>query len=193
MAFLAIPDIAVTVLPTAQDALRLLASAECVVSAVVTDLNMPRMDGFEFIERIRAEPRHQRLPIIVVSGDTDPATPERLVSLGANAFFPKPYSPHRCGSNWSNFSMQSPPIVPRSRTWRVLLTLLAPGILTSQMAAQTASPELQKIMDRLDRLEKQNQSLAEEVQQLRKELAEARGPAQPPAAAAPLEEKVGGG
>jgi CheY-like chemotaxis protein len=60
---------------------------------VVTDLNMPRMDGFEFIERIRAEPRHQRLPIIVVSGDTDPRTPARLASLGANAFFPKPYSP----------------------------------------------------------------------------------------------------
>jgi CheY-like chemotaxis protein len=93
MAFLAIPDIAVTVMPTAQDALRLLARADCGVSAVVTDLNMPRMDGFEFIERIRAEPRHQRLPIIVVSGDTDPRTPERLVSLGADAFFPKPYSP----------------------------------------------------------------------------------------------------
>jgi CheY-like chemotaxis protein len=54
---------------------------------------MPRMDGFEFIERIRAQPRHQRLPIIVVSGDTDPGTPERLESIGANAFFPKPYSP----------------------------------------------------------------------------------------------------
>ena len=93
MAFLAIPDIAVTVLPTAQEALRLLASADCSVSAVVTDLNMPRMDGFEFIERIRAEPRHRRLPIIVVSGDTDPGTPERLASIGANAFFPKPYSP----------------------------------------------------------------------------------------------------
>jgi CheY-like chemotaxis protein len=93
MAFLAIPDIAVTVLPTAQEALRLLASADCGITAVVTDLNMPRMDGFEFIERIRAEPRHQHLPIIVVSGDTDPRTPERLVSIGANAFFPKPYSP----------------------------------------------------------------------------------------------------
>jgi len=93
MAFLAIPDIAVTVLPTAQEALRLLASGDCAVRAVVTDLNMPRMDGFEFIERIRAEPRHQRLPIIVVSGDTDPRTPERLASIGANAFFPKPYSP----------------------------------------------------------------------------------------------------
>ena len=93
MAFLAIPDIEVTVLPTAQAALRLLDRADCAVSAVVTDLNMPRMDGFEFIERIRAEPRHRRLPIIVVSGDTDPGTPERLASIGANAFFPKPYSP----------------------------------------------------------------------------------------------------
>jgi two-component system chemotaxis response regulator CheY len=60
---------------------------------VVTDLNMPRMDGFEFIERIRAEPRHRRLPIIVISGDTDPQTPERISALGANAFFSKPYSP----------------------------------------------------------------------------------------------------
>jgi two-component system, chemotaxis family, chemotaxis protein CheY len=93
MAFLGIPDIDVTVLPTAQEALRLLARADCAVSAVVTDLNMPRMDGFEFIERIRAQPRHQRLPIIVVSGDTDPGTPERLAAMGANAFFPKPYSP----------------------------------------------------------------------------------------------------
>ena len=93
MAFLAIPDIAITVFSTAQDALRLLASADCTVSAVVTDLNMPRMDGFEFIERIRGEPRHRRLPIIVISGDTDPNTPERLSALGANAFFSKPYSP----------------------------------------------------------------------------------------------------
>ena len=93
MVFCAIPDIAVVVLPAAQDALRLLERADCAVRAVITDLNMPRMDGFEFIQRIRAQPRHQRLPIIVVSGDTDPGTPDRLASIGANAFFPKPYSP----------------------------------------------------------------------------------------------------
>lgn len=93
VAFLAIPDIAVVVLPAAQDALRLLERGDCPVRAVITDLNMPRMDGFEFIERIRSEPRHRRLPIIVVSGDTDPHTPERLSALGANAFFSKPYSP----------------------------------------------------------------------------------------------------
>jgi DNA-binding NarL/FixJ family response regulator len=33
------------------------------------------------------------MPIIVVSADTDPATPERVVALGAEAFFPKPFSP----------------------------------------------------------------------------------------------------
>jgi len=93
MAFLAIPGIELAVMPSAMDALRLLASENCAVSAVVTDLNMPRMDGFEFIERIRAEPRHRRLPIIVVSGDTDPGTPQRLAAIGANAFFSKPYSP----------------------------------------------------------------------------------------------------
>ncbi len=93
LAFLPIPDISVVVLSTAQDALRLLESGDCEVCAVVTDLNMPRMDGFELIERIRAEPRHRRLPIIVVSGDTDPRTPERVSAMGANAYFSKPYSP----------------------------------------------------------------------------------------------------
>jgi len=93
LAFLAIPDICVQVMSSAQDALRLLGRADCSISAVVTDLNMPRMDGFEFIARIRAEPRLQRLPIIVVSGDTDPRTPERLASIGVDAFFSKPYSP----------------------------------------------------------------------------------------------------
>ncbi len=85
--------------------------------------------------------------------------------------------------------MQCLPIVPRSHARRVLIALLAPGIL----AAQTAPPDLRQIdlgqiIQRLDRLERQNQSLAEEVRQLRQELAEARG--QPPKAAPPLDEKV---
>ena len=93
MAFLAIPDIAVTVLPTAQEALRLLARADCSVSAVVTDLNMPRMDGYELIRRVRADQRLSGMPIIVVSADTDPATPQRIAELGVEAFFSKPFSP----------------------------------------------------------------------------------------------------
>jgi hypothetical protein len=87
--------------------------------------------------------------------------------------------------------MQCLPIVPRSRARCMLLALLAPGMLASQMAsemaAQTVTPDLGRIMERLDRLEKQNQSLAEEVHQLRQELAVVRGQPQPaaPAPAAP--------
>lgn len=91
--------------------------------------------------------------------------------------------------------MQCLPIVPRSHARRVLIALLAPGMLFSQMAAQPASPDfpqtdLGQIMQRLDRLERQNQSLAEEVRQLRQELAEVRGQPQPPPTAPALEEKV---
>jgi CheY-like chemotaxis protein len=93
VAFLGIPGVDVTMVPSAQEALRLLRDENCSVGALVTDLNMPRMDGFELIERVRADRRLAGLPIIVVSGDTDPRTPERTLRMGADAYFPKPYSP----------------------------------------------------------------------------------------------------
>ena len=92
LAFSAIPDLAVVLASTAYQALRIL-EREDGICAVVTDLNLPRMDGFQLIERSRRQARTARLPVIVVSGDTDPATPERVYRLGADAFFSKPYSP----------------------------------------------------------------------------------------------------
>lgn len=92
IAFAAIPQVEVAVTTSALDALRRMQSADS-VSALVTDLNMPRMDGFELIERVRADHRLRSLPIIVISGDTDPGTPARLRHLGADAYFPKPCSP----------------------------------------------------------------------------------------------------
>ncbi len=64
------------------------------IAAVVTDLHFPESSGFELIRRLRAEPRYAHVPILLVSGDSDPGLPERALSLGANAFFPKPYSPY---------------------------------------------------------------------------------------------------
>ena len=88
-----IPGIAVLLAPTAVDALRILDGQNAAVRAIVTDLNMPRMDGFELIRRVRGNSRLAGTPIIVVSADTDPATPQRVADLGVSAFFPKPYSP----------------------------------------------------------------------------------------------------
>jgi CheY-like chemotaxis protein len=78
---------------TAVEALEILAQESCPVQAVVTDLQLPCMDGFELIERIRKNSSGTTLPILVTSGDSDPQNSERLRLLGANAYFVKPYSP----------------------------------------------------------------------------------------------------
>jgi DNA-binding response OmpR family regulator len=89
MALMQLPGIVVRSVATAEEALLCLDAHE--ISALVTDLNLPRMDGFQLIEAVRA--RGSGMPIMVISGDNDPRTLERLVILGASAYFPKPYSP----------------------------------------------------------------------------------------------------
>ena len=91
IAFISLPGVAVRCLRTAEEALDTLSRES--VSALVTDLHLPSMDGFELIERVRRQPEFARLPLLVVSGDSDPRTPERTLRLGADAFFSKPYSP----------------------------------------------------------------------------------------------------
>jgi CheY-like chemotaxis protein len=88
-----IPGVSVRLASSAVEAWRILNSAGPAFRAIVTDLNMPRMDGFELIRRVRGDLRLSATPIIVVSADTDPTTPERVTQLGVSAFFPKPYSP----------------------------------------------------------------------------------------------------
>ena len=93
IALLSMPEIEVAIAGTGLEALRLLERTPIPVAAVVTDLEMPRMDGYELIERLRSDSRFAHLPIIVSSGSSDPETPERVLRLGADAFFTKPYSP----------------------------------------------------------------------------------------------------
>lgn len=88
----AIPGIAVCVVPSALEAIKLLERGGP-MRAIVTDIRMPGMDGFELIRFLRDDARHRATPIIVITADTDPDTPERAARLGANAFFAKPFSP----------------------------------------------------------------------------------------------------
>lgn len=60
---------------------------------VLTDLNMPVMDGITFIRRLRADPRFQSLPVILVSGATDKSEIRRAHDAGANGHLPKPFAP----------------------------------------------------------------------------------------------------
>src|SRR5579872_732589 len=93
LALFGIPGLSVLRAPSGVEALRILTESAGNVQAIITDLNMPRMDGFELIQRVREDGRTSGLPIIVVSADTDPNTPERIARMKVDAFFAKPFSP----------------------------------------------------------------------------------------------------
>src|ERR1017187_1673814 len=91
VALMKLPNLSVQSVTTAEEALEWLDAND--VCALVTDLHLPLMNGFELIEAGRGRPWRASLPILVISGDSDPRIPPRVANLGANAFFGKPYSP----------------------------------------------------------------------------------------------------
>lgn len=58
--------------------------------AVLLDLMMPGMDGFELARRLRAHPATARVPIIVVTAMAELGTEDRCREAGASAFLQKP-------------------------------------------------------------------------------------------------------
>jgi two-component system chemotaxis response regulator CheY len=63
------------------------------IDVVITDINMPRMDGFGVIEGVRADPAHRATPILVLTTESDAAKKERARSAGATGWIVKPFNP----------------------------------------------------------------------------------------------------
>jgi len=59
---------------------------------IITDLNMPDMDGFEFIRTLRETPEYRDIPIIVLSSYTDLKNKDLALEMGALAYLEKPLS-----------------------------------------------------------------------------------------------------
>ncbi len=59
------------------------------VDLVITDIMMPRMDGFQLLEQIRRDPALAKIPVIVVSSMESRADQERGLALGADAYITK--------------------------------------------------------------------------------------------------------
>ncbi|MEG4198324.1 ATP-binding protein [Microcoleus sp. Pol12A5] len=59
-------------------------------NAIITDLVMPEMDGFELVSRLRSQPKFKDLVIIVSSASVFEAEQHKSLDMGANAFLPKP-------------------------------------------------------------------------------------------------------
>jgi chemosensory pili system protein ChpA (sensor histidine kinase/response regulator) len=58
---------------------------------IVTDIEMPRMDGFDLTRNVRADPRLKNLPVIMITSRTADKHREHAAELGVTVFLGKPY------------------------------------------------------------------------------------------------------
>src|SRR5258705_4824539 len=65
------------------------------LSMVVTDLNMPAMDGIGLIQRLRAHPNYKYVPIVVLTTESAAAKKQAARSAGATAWIVKPFRPEQ--------------------------------------------------------------------------------------------------
>ncbi|ALL14120.1 response regulator [Caulobacter henricii] len=59
--------------------------------AVLLDINMPSMDGFTMLERMKNDPATSNLPVLMLSAQSSPEDIRRAVQLGADDYIGKPF------------------------------------------------------------------------------------------------------
>ena len=61
--------------------------------AIISDINMPRLDGFGFIRAVRAIERMRGVPILVLTTESDAEKKQRARAAGATGWIVKPFDP----------------------------------------------------------------------------------------------------
>lgn len=69
--------------------------AEHGADVIITDINMPRMDGFGFIEAVRGSTPHRATPILVLTTESTPDKKARARDAGATGWIVKPFHPEK--------------------------------------------------------------------------------------------------
>lgn len=62
---------------------------------IITDLNMPNMNGFELIRALRADPAHKFTPILLLTTEGDDAKKAEGKAAGATGWITKPFNPEK--------------------------------------------------------------------------------------------------
>ncbi len=73
------------------DALRLLPRGS--YDLVITDINMPDINGLEVVRFVRKSERHQEIPLLIISTQSSERDRDRGLALGADGFLAKPFTP----------------------------------------------------------------------------------------------------
>ena len=78
------------------EALRILPHEK--VDLVITDINMPDINGLELVSFIRQSPNYRTTPLFIISTEGSARDREKGMSLGANAYLVKPFAPEELQS-----------------------------------------------------------------------------------------------
>lgn len=65
------------------------------IHLIITDLNMPRMDGIELIRQIRTKSEHKYVPILVLTTESQVAKKQEAKAAGATGWIVKPFQPEQ--------------------------------------------------------------------------------------------------
>lgn len=76
-----------------EDGLAVLDAHSADVDVIITDINMPKLDGFGFIEGVRKDQRHRATPILVLTTESDDSKKNRARQAGATGWIVKPFNP----------------------------------------------------------------------------------------------------
>lgn len=75
------------------DALRLLPREK--VDLIITDINMPDINGLELISYVRNNPNYASIPLFIISTESSEQDRRRGLTLGANEYLVKPFQPEQ--------------------------------------------------------------------------------------------------
>ncbi|MCF0069112.1 response regulator [Dyadobacter sp. CY261] len=79
-----------TVLDSARKAFNQITKGELETDLIFLDLNMPLMNGQQFLAEIKKDEKLRKIPIVILSTSSNAATIEQVKQLGAGQFFTKP-------------------------------------------------------------------------------------------------------
>lgn len=83
-------SIVCTIAPNGYEGIMQLKEADTLPDIIFLDLNMPMMNGLQFLREIKATSRIKHVPVVIYSTATDMKTIEETRQLGAQQFFTKP-------------------------------------------------------------------------------------------------------
>ncbi|HXE14563.1 MAG TPA: response regulator [Bryobacteraceae bacterium] len=63
------------------------------VNVILSDINMPVMDGEELVRELNADPELRHIPVVVVSTDRTETRVQKMLALGARGYVTKPFLP----------------------------------------------------------------------------------------------------